>query len=165
MRADLRDGLPEGRLGGPFDACLLIYYVLEAFPRRQQVPLLRRLGDLVRPGGRMIVELRTRPSAHPPGRISHWEEVPESILSDSPHLLLTDTTWDARRRIYVLREVAVLSGERLAVQQTTGVMSSLDQVRGMVDRAGLRLRAVYDGWSRRRAAGLSEDLLVVARRP
>ena len=150
---------------GPFDACVLVYYVLEAFPRRTQVAVLRRLRDRLRPGGRLVIEMRTRPSDHPPGRLSHWEDVTASLLSDEPHLLLSDTTWDPRRLLYVLREVAVLPGGQVAVQQTTGAMSSLAQVRAMVGRAGLDLVAVYDGWTRRRATAASEELLVVAERP
>ena len=166
LRADLRGtGLDDPRLRRPFDACLLIYYVLESFPRTAQVQVMRRLRDRLRPHGRLFLELRTRPADHPPGRMSHWEEVSASILADEPHLLLSDTTWDARRLVYVLREVAVLHGGDVAVQQTTGVMSTLDQVRSMVRRAGLRLIAVYDGWTRHRATGLSTDLLVVAERP
>jgi SAM-dependent methyltransferase len=165
LRADLRSALDAPRLSEPFDACLLVYYVLEAFPRRQQVPVLRRLRERLRPGGRLVIELRTRPAEHPPGRLSHWEEVSASILSDEPHLLLSDTTWDPRRLVYILREVAVLPDGEVAVQQTTGMMSTLAQVRGLVDRAGLRLVAVYDGWSRHRATGLSDELLVVAERP
>jgi SAM-dependent methyltransferase len=167
LRADLRAAADLRRVaaGGPFDACLLIYYVLEGFPRRDQVGVLRRLAGLLRPGGRLVAELRTRPSEHPPGRLSHWEEVPRSLLGDEPHLLLSDTTWDLRKRTYILREVALLGEGEIAVQQTTSVLSSLAQVRSMVARAGLRLVSVHDGWSRFRANGLSEELLVVAERP
>jgi hypothetical protein len=53
----------------------------------------------------------------------------------------------------------------MAVQQTTGALLGLEQARALVARAGLRRRAVYDGWSRHHATGLSESLLVVAERP
>lgn len=166
LRADLRQGVDLRRpeLERPFDACLLVYYILEGFPREEQARVLRRLASLLRPGGRLIAELRTRPAEHPPGRLSHWEEVTHSLLSDQPHLLLSDTTWDPRRSTYILREVAVLP-HGMAVQQTTSVLSSLAQVRRLVDRAGLRLVAVHDGWSRFHATGLSEELVVVAERP
>ncbi|HET9050650.1 MAG TPA: methyltransferase domain-containing protein [Candidatus Dormibacteraeota bacterium] len=165
-RADLRGGgLDAPALRGPFDACVLVYYVLEAFPRRTQTAILRRLGRRLRPGGRIVVEVRTQPDDHPPGRLSHWEDVPSSLLSDEPHLLLSDTTWDPRRRLYVLREVAVLPDGQVAVQQTTGAMSSLDDTCLMVARAGLQLVAVYDGWTRRRASNDSQELLAVAERP
>ncbi len=166
LRADLRRDadLERPELEEPFDACLLIYYILEGFARPEQVRILRRLRARLRPGGRLIAELRTRPAEQPPGRLSHWEEVPRSLLSDEPHLLLSDTTWDARRQTYILREVALLPGG-LAVQQTTSLLSSLTQVRTMCRRAGLRVVSMYDGWTRFHATGLSEELLLVAERP
>lgn len=163
LRWDLRDRPPAVLVSGAFDAALLVYWVLEAFPRGEQARVLRRLGTLLRPGGRLVVELRVRPD-QPPGRMSHWEHVPNSLLSDRAHMLLTDTTWDERARVYILREVAVHDDGSLTAQQTTGMLTTLDGARELVTRAGLRLRAVYDGWSRYRATGLSETLLVVAER-
>jgi len=131
-RVDLREPLPAAVARGSYDAVLLIYYVLEAFPRRMQATVLRRLTE---------------------------------ALGDRPHLLLTDTHWDPRRRIHILRELAVLGDGSLAAQQSTGVLTTLPEARALVARAGLELRGVHDGWSRHPATGLSESLLVVARRP
>ena len=167
VRWDLREPPPahlERAASGGFDVCLLIYHVLENFPRVEQRRIVRRLAGLLRPGGILIAELRVRPD-QPPGRVTHWEYVPTSLLSDRRHLLLVDSTWDQRRRIYVLREVAVLDDGTLAVQQTTGALTTLDGARALMTRGGLRVRAVYDGWSRFLATGLSESLLVVAERP
>lgn len=147
-----------------FDAALLIYFVLEAFPRRTQTAVLRRLRAALRPGGRLIAELRVRPE-HPHGRLSTWEVAPWSLLADRRHLLLTDTTWDDRRRVYVLREIAVFDDGRVSVRQTTGSMLRLEDVGPVFARAGLRIHRVYDGWTRYPATGLSETLLVVAERP
>jgi SAM-dependent methyltransferase len=158
-RADLRslDDREE------FDAVLLIYFILEAFRRAQQATVLRRLAAALRPGGRLIAELRVRPD-QPPGRLSAWEFVPFSILGDRRHLLLTDATYDDQAHTYVLREIAVLD-EGLRVQQTTGAFTPLGDVEPLFARAGLDLVAVYDGWSRYRATGLSHSLLVVAEKP
>ena len=146
-----------------FDAVILVYFILEAFPRRQQVDVLRRLGATLRPGGRLVAELRVRPE-QPPGRITGWDVVPHSLLSDEPHLLLTDTVYDERRHTYMLREIAVLDDGTVEIQQTTGRLVTLAEVPGLFARAGLTVRAVYDGWTRYRATGLSETLLVVAER-
>src|SRR5438309_823097 len=147
-----------------FDAAVLIYYVLEGFPRAAQERVLRRLARALRPGGRLIAELRVRPD-QPPGRVTAWDVVERSLLSDRPHLLLTDTTYDDRRQTYVLREVAVLDDGAVRAQQTTGRLIRLADVTPLCRRAGLAVRAVYDGWTRFRATALSESLLVVAERP
>jgi SAM-dependent methyltransferase len=158
-RADLRTlDVSEG-----YDAVLLIYYVLEAFRRSQQGLVLRRLAAALRPGGRLIAELRVRPD-QPAGRLSAWEYVPFSILADRRHLLLTDATYDDEAHTYVLREIAVLD-DGVAVQQTTGAFTPLADVEQLFARAGLQVRAVYDGWTRYRATGLSQSLLVVADKP
>jgi SAM-dependent methyltransferase len=167
VRWDLREAPPAPltrAAGQGFDACLLIYHVLENFPPAQQRVVVRRLAGLLRPGGVLVAEMRVRPD-QPPGRFSHWEYLSTSLLSDRRHLLLVDSTWDQRRRLYVLREVAVLDDGTMAVQQTTGALATLESARSLAVRAGLRVRAIYDGWSRFRATGLSESLLVVAERP
>src|SRR5579884_567021 len=69
-RADLRQPI-----AGVFDAALLIYYVLEAFPRQQQATVLRNVAAALRPGGRVIVEMRLRPDQLA-GRLPWWEVVP-----------------------------------------------------------------------------------------
>lgn len=161
LQGDLRELAPPPE---PFDAAVLVYYVLEGFPRAVQVDVLRRLAAQLRPGGRLIAELRTRPD-QPEGRLAGWEVVAHSLLSDRRHLLLSDTRWDARRREYVLREVAVFDDGSVAAQQTTSALIPLSGVPSLFGRAGLRVVAVYDGWSRYRATGLSESLLVVAERP
>src|SRR5581483_4361444 len=131
-----------------YDAVLLIYYVLEAFRRSQQPQVLRRLAAALRPGGVLVAELRVRPD-QPPGRLSAWDYVPFSILADRRHLLLTDAAYDDEAHTYVLREIAVLD-DGVAVQQTTGAFTPLADVEGLFGRAGLEVRAVYDGWSRYR---------------
>jgi SAM-dependent methyltransferase len=158
-KADLRSFDERER----YDAAVLIYYVLEAFRRPDQLRVLRRLAAALRPGGRLIAELRVRPD-QPPGRLSAWEYVPFSILADRRHLLLTDATYDDEARTYVLREIAVLD-DGVAVQQTTGAFTPLNEVAPLFARAGLNVVAVYDGWTRYRATGMSQSLLVVAEKP
>lgn len=159
-RADLRTWQPTER----FDAVLLIYHVLEAFERRAQPVLLRRLRDTLRDDASpLIVEMRIRPD-QPDGRISSWEVVPSSLLSDSPHLLLVETLHDRGTNVFILRETAVFDDGSTAVQQTSSALVRFDAIRRLFERAGLRVDALYDGWSRFRANELSESVLVVARR-
>lgn len=144
-----------------FDAAICIYYVLESFPRTEQVGVLRRLAAALRPGGTLVAEVRTCPD-QPPGRLASWEVVPRSLLDDRPHLLLADSTWEERRRLFVLREVAVHDDGRVSVQQTTGALLPPGAVGSLFARGGFAVRATYDGWSRRPATPLSQSLLVVA---
>ncbi|HEX4579262.1 MAG TPA: class I SAM-dependent methyltransferase [Candidatus Dormibacteraeota bacterium] len=147
-----------------YDAAILIYHVLEGFPRRQQAAVLRRLGRALHAGAPLIVEMRLRPD-QPDGRISSWEVVGGSLLSDRRHLLLVETVHDQARNTYVLRETAVFDDGTTAVQQTSSALTRLDGIPPLFTRAGLRIAAVYDGWSRFRATALSDTVLVVARRP
>ena len=71
----------------PYDAAILVYYVLEAFPAREQPRILRRIAASLRDGGTAIVEMRLRPDQLP-GRICWWDVVDSSVLSDRRHLLL-----------------------------------------------------------------------------
>src|SRR5579864_1937996 len=55
---DLRDvQLPRGG----FDAALLVYFVLEAFPRAEQPKVLARIAASLAPHGTLIAEVRLRP--------------------------------------------------------------------------------------------------------
>ncbi len=148
---------------GRYDAAVLIYHVLEAFPRRQQAAILRRLATAVRPGGPVVVEMRLRPDQLE-GRISSWDVVPGSLLSDSRHLLLVETVHDRSANTYVLRETAVFDDGTTAVQQTSSALTRFENIPLLFGRGGLRVDAIYDGWSRYRATTLSETVLVVARR-
>ena len=146
-----------------FDAAVLIYHVLEAFPRREQVGVLQRLGAALRPGAPLIVELRLRPDQDE-GRISSWDVVNGSLLSDRRHLLLVETVHDRAANTYVLRETAVFDDGTTAVQQTSSALTRFAAIPALFARAGMRVEAVYDGWSRFRGSALSESVLVVARR-
>jgi SAM-dependent methyltransferase len=147
-----------------FDAALLIYHVLESFPRREQVGVLRRLATALRDDAPLVVEMRLRPD-QPDGRISSWDVVNGSLLSDRRHLLLIETLHDRARNTYVLRETAVFDDGTTAVQQTSSALTPFDAIPNLFARAGLRVDAVFDGWTRFRASALSETVLVVARRP
>jgi SAM-dependent methyltransferase len=146
-----------------FDGAVLIYHVLESFPRREQAGVLRRLALALRKSAPLIVEMRLRPD-QPDGRISSWEVVGESLLSDRRHLLLVDTVHDRARNTYVLRETAVFDDGRAEVQQTSSALTRFDAIPALFARAGLRVNAIYDGWTRFRGSSLSETVLVVARR-
>jgi SAM-dependent methyltransferase len=146
-----------------YDAAIMIYHVLEGFPRRSQAGVLRRLAAVLADGAPLVVEMRLR-ADQPEGRISTWEVVPRSLLSDRRHLLLVETVHDRRAHTYVLRETAVFDDGSAAVQQTSSALSRLGTIPSLFARAGLRVDAIYDGWSRFRATALSESVLVVARR-
>lgn len=146
-----------------YDAVLLIYFVLENLPRRSQAAALRRLGRLLRPGGRLIVELRLQPDQLP-GRISAWEVTTTSLLGGGPQLLLSDSVYDRARNLFVLREISVFESGEMAVQQTTSRLTTHHEVPSLFAAAGLRVAHTYDGWSSRSGSPLSDSLVVVAER-
>ncbi|HXZ99996.1 MAG TPA: methyltransferase domain-containing protein [Candidatus Binatia bacterium] len=156
---DIRD-LPRS---DGYDAILLIYYVLENLPVRSQVAGLRRLAGSLRPGGRMIVELRLRPDQLP-GRISAWEVTSRSLLGRRRQLLLSDTVYDRTRNLFMLREVAIFGDGTAAVQQTTSRLLGYAEIPEMLTRAGLAMVATYDGWTAHPGSPLCDSLLVVAER-
>jgi SAM-dependent methyltransferase len=160
VKGDLRHvPLPPGG----FDAALLVYFVLEAFPRTEQPAVLARIAESLAPHGTLIAELRLRPE-QPPGRIDWWDIVPNSLLSDRRHLLLGDAVYDQRRHTYVLREVAILDDGTVSVQQTSGWLCPFGSIPRLFARAGLPDVAMFDGWTGSPAHALSETVLVVARR-
>ena len=159
----IQQDLRELRLDPGFDAALLIYYVLEGFPRPLQARVLRRVAAALRPGGLLVAELRLRPDQLP-GRTTWWDVVEQSLLSDRRHLLLSDAIYEPRRHTYVLRETAVFDDGSVASQQTSGWLCPYDRIPALFERAGLRVIRRYDGWSRHPASALSESILVVARR-
>ncbi len=160
IRGDLRDiVLPPGG----FDAALLVYFVLEAFPRLEQPHVLARLAASLAPDGVLIAEMRLRPD-QPPGRIDWWDVVPNSLLSDRRHVLLGDAVYDERRHTYVLREVAVFDDGSVSTRQTSGWLCPFPMIPRLFAKAGLSDVTLYDGWSGAPAHGLSGSLLVVARR-
>jgi SAM-dependent methyltransferase len=159
VRADLREVAlaPEA-----FDAALLVYFVLEAFPRTEQPKVLARIATALEPGGVLIAELRVRPQ-QPPGRLDWWDVVPDSLLSDRRHVLLGDSVYDPRTHTYVLRDVAVFDDGTVAVRQTSGWLCPFASIPRLFKRAGFAEVAIYDGWTRAEGSPLSESLLVVAR--
>jgi SAM-dependent methyltransferase len=159
VRADLRD---VELAPGSFDAALLVYYVLEAFPRAIQPRVLARLANALEPGGVLIAEMRLRPN-QPPGRLEWWDAVPDSLLSDRPHLLLGDSVYDQRRHTYVLRDVAVFDDGTVSVRQTSAWLCPFGSIPALFRRGGLRVVAMYDGWTREAGSRASESVLVVAR--
>ncbi len=160
VRADLRE---LGSALSGFDAALLIYHVLEAFPRAEQVKVLRRLRRALRPGGLLIVEMRLRPDQLP-GRLEWWEVASRSLLADRRHLLLGDSTYDRRSNTYVMREVAVFDDGRVAVQHTSAWLCPFDSIPRLFARGGLTVERICDGWTGMLATQLSETCVVVARR-
>ncbi len=143
------------------DAVILIYHVLEAFPRDRQPEVLRRLRSGLVRGGRLIVEMRLH-ADHPDGRLSSWEVVEWSLLADRRHLLLSDSVYDATARTYVLRETAVFDDGTTAIQQTTSELTPLQRIPALFKRGGFTVQKVYEGWTTHAADAHSATALVVA---
>ena len=94
----------------------------------------------LRPGAPLVVEMRLRPD-QAEGRISSWDVVDASLLSDRRHLLLVETVHDRAANTYVLRETAVFDDGTTAVQQTSSAFTRFDAIPTLFARAGLRVDA------------------------
>ena len=147
----------------PYDAAILVYYVLEAFPAREQPRVLKRIAASLRDGGTVIVEMRLRPDQLP-GRICWWDVVDRSLLGDRRHVLLGDSTYDRARNTFVLREIALFDDGSMAGQQTSAWLCPFDRIPSLFRRGGLEVTSMFDGWSAAAGTQLSECLVVVARR-
>lgn len=157
----LAEDLRQLNVASGYEAAMLIYHVLEAFPRTEQVGLLRRIRRTLVPGGTLIVEMRTR-ADQPEGRISTWDLVEGSLLSERRHLLLTDTVYDRQRNIFILRECAVFDDGHTLCQQTSAALTPLRRIEGLFGRGGFDVSHIFDGWSRRAADATTAGVLVVA---
>ena len=146
-----------------YDAALLIYYVLEAFPAREQPKVLRRITNTLSAGGVLVAELRLRPDQLP-GRIGWWDVVQRSVLGDRRHLLIGDSTYAPQRHTYVLREIAVFDDGTVAAQQTSAWLCPFDRIPALFRRGGLSVESMFDGWTLQPATALSDGVLVVARK-
>ena len=147
----------------PYDAAILVYYILEAFPAREQPRILRRIAAALRVDGTVIVEMRLRPDQLP-GRICWWDVTDNSLLGNRRHLLLGDGTYDRARNTYVLREIAVFDDGRIAGQQTSAWLCPFDRIPTLFRRGGLEVMSIFDGWTAATGTQLSDSLVVVARR-
>lgn len=147
----------------PYDAAILIYFVLEAFPAQTQPQVLRRIAASLRRGGTAIVEMRLQPDQLP-GRIDWWDVVDRSLLGDRRHILLGDGTYDRARHTYVLREIAVFDDGSIAGRQTSAWLCPFDRIPTLFRRGGFAVTSIFDGWTQQPGTPLSESLLVVARR-
>jgi SAM-dependent methyltransferase len=143
-----------------YDAVLLIYYVLENLTAPRQAAALRRLAASLRPGGRLIAEFRLRPDQLP-GRLSAWEVADGSLLGKRRQLLLSDSVFDRTRNLFILREVAIFPGGRVAVQQTTSRLLRFEEIPVAFARAGMRVTHTFDGWTRYPGSPLCDSLVVV----
>ena len=79
-------------------------------------------------------------------------------------MLLGDAVYDERRHTYVLREVAVFDDGSVSARQTSAWLCPFASIPRLFAKAGLGAVRMYDGWSGAVAHGLSDSVLVVARR-
>lgn len=147
----------------PYDAALLIYYMLEAFPEKEQPRVLKQVASTLRPGATAIVEMRLQPDQLP-GRISWWDVLDRSVLSDRRHVLLGDGSYDRRRHTYVLREIAIHGDGSITGQQTSAWLCPFDRIPSLFRRGGFEVTRIFDGWTTGSGSALCESLLVLARR-
>ncbi|HVC04690.1 MAG TPA: hypothetical protein VND88_08425, partial [Candidatus Acidoferrales bacterium] len=74
-----------------------------------------------------------------------------------------DSVYDQRRHTYVLRDVAVFDDGTVSVRQTSAWLCPFGSIPALFGRGGLRVVAIYEGWTREAGSPASESVLVVAR--
>lgn len=92
---DVRAGLPDG----PFDLVLLLFGELNTFPRRDARALLSAAIARLAPGGRVVVELSTLEALREKGeKKPSWRALGAGLFSETPHILLEESRWNAAER-------------------------------------------------------------------
>ena len=93
--ADLR----TARFGTGFDAVLLLYGQLNVFRRDETYSILTRAHEAMVPGGSLVVEPQRSEHIEQAGQAApNWSSHQTGLFSERPHLLLTESFWDADLR-------------------------------------------------------------------
>ncbi|MCL4867498.1 MAG: class I SAM-dependent methyltransferase [Anaerolineae bacterium] len=93
-RADRSEGLGQDML---FDAAAILYGQLAVFPRDEAARILQQVARLLRPGGRLCLEL-LNPDRVDKKNSTWWFTDNTGLWGDAPFLHLGERFWDAESR-------------------------------------------------------------------
>jgi SAM-dependent methyltransferase len=98
--ADLR----QAEYGAGYDLAMLLYGEPNVFAPDDLRLILRKAWAALRPGGQLLLEPHTLAAVEAMGREpAGWSAQAAGLFADGPHLLLSETFWDAVRQTATLR--------------------------------------------------------------
>ena len=108
-------------LGSDHDLAMMVFGELNTFSRADAADLLRRVGQSLRPGGTLVLEVHTHDFVVAEGTSpAGWYTSNRGVYSDRPHLVVYEQAWDASsavtwNRFFVLDDTGRLDeyGEAL----------------------------------------------------
>jgi SAM-dependent methyltransferase len=101
-------GPGEGTPAGEYDLALLLYGEFNAFKPQAAREILQKAFEVLRPGGRLLLEPSTFESVAALGAApAHWYAAETGLWAPGPHLVLQDNGWDAAHCVAVERFVVV----------------------------------------------------------
>ncbi len=150
-----------------FGLAMQIYGELNVFRRSQAAEIVQRSADVLKPGGRLVMEVdrpETTSRLGEPERV--WRRRSSGLFSDRPHLYLQESFWDEAQRVATTRYwvVDAASGEVERFAQSFAAYEA-DEYRSMFASAGLRdieLISDYPGGS---PSGDDQRWMVTGKRP
>jgi SAM-dependent methyltransferase len=92
LEADIR----QADFGDGYDLVMFIYGELNVFRPAQARDIISKAYAALKPGGRLLLEVSTYTSVRRIGQApASWDASEQGLFSDQPHLVLTESFWDA----------------------------------------------------------------------
>ena len=111
MHADLRDEA----FGVGFDLVMMIYGQFNVFPRHRGTEILKKARAALAPGGHLLLEVQSAAHIQKEGETGpSWYSASSGLFSDTPHLVLQESFWDAEAAASTLR-FSVIDAETASV--------------------------------------------------
>jgi SAM-dependent methyltransferase len=156
--------LDEGFRQTQFDAAILLYGQLAVFPKEAAKTLLTRLAQLLKPGGRLCIELLNQ--ANVDKTDSNWWFTDDAGLwGGAPYLHLGERVWLADDELSVERYFIIhLETGKLTEVMLSDQTYSSDTMVDMLHQAGFCQVNVYPAWDGLPLSDASEWLVYIAQR-
>jgi SAM-dependent methyltransferase len=132
--------------GQKFDAAILLYGQLAVFPPAEAQSLLIKISELLRPGGKLCIEL-LHPDHVDKSTSNWWFTDDKGLWGDNPFLHLGERFWLENENTSVERYhiVDMETGKLLHIELCDRVYK-MWEVAGMMQSAGLTAVDVYPDW-------------------
>ncbi len=129
-----------------FDATLVLYGQLAVFTKAEAQTLLSRLGQSLRPGGRLVVELLDQERVDKTDS-SWWFTDDTGLWGERPFLHLGERFWDEDEEISIERyNIIHLETGQLTEVTLCDQTYAVETMVGMLKQAGFESVEVYPAW-------------------